>query len=83
MTVSMNGLRRNLGAAYAKAIKGFRAVRAEYQTSATEQLKEGLDELRQMIAGLYCVYSDKPDDLMTDMGDEADRLPYADPADAE
>jgi hypothetical protein len=39
--------------------------------------------MRQMIAGLMCCYSKDPEDLMTDMADEADQLPWADPRDAE
>ncbi len=82
MTVSMDGLRRNLASAYARTVKGYREVLAEngYDDSFDE-LKGGLDDLRQMVAALMCVYSSDPDDLMKDMGDECDKLPYADPSD--
>lgn len=83
MTVSMDGLRRNLASAYERTVRGYRDVLSEngYDDSFDE-LKEGLDDLRQMIAALMCVYSSDPEDLMNDMGDECDKLPYADPSDA-
>jgi hypothetical protein len=81
MKVSMDGLRRNLASGYVKTIDGFREVTEGRELcDGFDQLKEGLDEMRQMIVGLMCCYSEDPDDLMTDMSDEADKLPFADPA---
>jgi hypothetical protein len=82
MTVSVDGLRRNLAGAYSKAIRGFCEIQKPLDPYEYETLKEGLDDLRQMIGALFCIYSPNPDDLMTDMADEADKLPFADPKDA-
>jgi hypothetical protein len=67
MKVSMDGLRKNLAAAYRKTVDGYRMM-------DQVTLREGLRELRSMIAGLMCIYSEDPDDMMTDMTDEADKL---------
>ena len=83
MKVSVDGLRRNLAEAYSRTVDGFREVVEGRDIEEFSELKDGLDDLRQMIAGFMCVYSDNPEDLMTDMGDEADDLPYADPEDEE
>lgn len=84
MKVSMDGLRRNLANAYAKSVEGYRnAVDDNGYDDSFAELKDGLNDLRQMIASLMCCYSKDPDDLMTNMGDEADELPWADPSDAE
>jgi hypothetical protein len=83
MTVSVDGLRRNLARAYCDSIDGFREITEGRDLEEFSTLKEGLDDLRQMIGALMCVYSPNPDDLMTDMADESDRLPFADPRDGE
>jgi hypothetical protein len=83
MKVSVDGLRRNMARAYNKAIDGYQYAIECHDGDDFETLKEGLDELRQMIGGLMCVYSDDPEDLMTNMADEADKLFYADPEDAD
>jgi len=83
MTVSVDGLRRNLARAYEKTIEGFREVTEGRDLDDFETLKDGLDDLRQMIGALFCIYSPNPDDLMTDMADESDKLPYAEPKDAQ
>jgi hypothetical protein len=83
MKVSMDGLRRNLASAYSKAVDGFHDVTEGRDLDEFSELKNGLDELRQMIAALMCVYSPNPDDLMTDMEAMIDKLPFADPADVE
>jgi len=78
----MDGLRRNLASAYTKAVEGFREA-GGLDHDDFDSLKKGLDELRQMIGALFCVYSLDPYDLMTNMADEADELPYADPKDTD
>ena len=83
MKVSVDGLRRNLMNAYNKSVRGYRELSEFCDIDDLFDLKEGLDELRQMIGGLMCVYSPDPSDLMTDMADEADRLLWADPEDGE
>jgi hypothetical protein len=76
MTVSVDGLRRNLARAYGKAVSGF-------HMDNREEIKIGLDDLRQMIGAFMCMYSDDPADLMTNMTGEADKLPFADPEDSD
>lgn len=81
MKVSMDGLRRNLMNAYNKSVRGFREIIEGRDIDEYSELKEGLDDTRQMIAGLMCVYSEDPEELMTDMADEIDKLLWADPED--
>jgi hypothetical protein len=81
MKVSMDGLRRNLAAAYIRTVEGFREITEDRNLSEFLELKEGLDDLRQMIGGFMCVYSDNPEDMMSDLSDESDDLPFADPDD--
>jgi len=81
MTVNVDGLRRNLMNAYNKSVRGYRDIKELRNIDDLYDLKEGLDELRQMIGGLMCVYSPDPVDLMTDMADEANKLLWADPED--
>ena len=78
MRVSMDGLRRNLASAYKKAVSGYREAVSEngYDCSFSD-LRDGLDELRQMIGALMCVYSKDPEDEMSDMADDCDSLPFA------
>jgi hypothetical protein len=84
MQVSVDGLRRNLARAYTKAVSGYReAIDANGFDSSFEQLKEGLDDMRQMIGAMFCMYSTDPEDMFSDMADEADALPFADQADQE
>jgi hypothetical protein len=82
MKVSVDGLRRNMARSYKKAISGYRQVVGEngHDDSFTE-LKDGLDEIRQWIGAFMCMYSDNPDDLMSNMTDDAMKLPFADPGD--
>jgi hypothetical protein len=84
MKVSMNGFRRSLAAGYSKTVMGYRELTdgTSDVRFAEEELKEGLDELRQMIGILFCIYSED-DPEFTNMADEADLLPFADPEDAE
>ena len=83
MKVSVDGLRLNLARAYEKAVEGFHEITEDRDLDEFSELKEGLDDLRQMIGSFMCMYSDNPDDLMTNMADESDKLSYADPEDAE
>jgi hypothetical protein len=48
-----------------------------------KEIKEGLDDMRQMIGAFMCMYSDNPKDLMNNMADEAMKLPFADEKDEE
>ena len=50
MTVSLDGLRRSMARAYTKAVEGYRDGIHCGRDSDFDQLKEGLDELRMMIA---------------------------------
>ena len=83
MKVNMDGLRNNLANAYEKTIRAYRKIIREHNEEEFLDLKEGLDDLRHMIASLMCCYSDNPGELMTDMGEEADRLLFANPEDNE
>jgi hypothetical protein len=67
MKISMDGLRKNLAVAYRKTVDGYRMM-------DQVTLIEGLRELRSMIAGLMCIYSEDPEDMMTNMTDEVDKL---------
>lgn len=72
MIVNMDGLRRNLAAAYRKTLYAYRLALLE-QTRNVE-LEEGLKEMRSMIDGLMCVYSDDPEELMSDMSNDIEKL---------
>jgi hypothetical protein len=82
MTVSMDGLRRSLARAYSETVEGFREVVESRDIEEFSKLKEGLDDMRRMIGALMCVFSEDPEDRMTDMVDEADKLPWASPDEA-
>lgn len=69
MKASMDGLRRNLASAYRLALFGYRSVK-----EPPSALTEGLEELRSMIAGSMCIYSEDPEDLFSDMANEVDKL---------
>lgn len=80
MTVSIDGLRRNLLSAYKRACAGYReAIEENGYNESFKNLKTGLDDLRQMIGALMCCYSDDPEDLFSDMSYETDQLPFAHP----
>ena len=83
MKVNMDGLRNNLANAYEKTIRAYRKIIREHNEEEFLDIKEGLDDLRHMIASLMCCYSSNPEELMTDMGEEADRLLFANPEDNE
>jgi hypothetical protein len=76
MKVSVDGLRSNMARAYSKTVRG-------YRNDDKEEIKEGLDDMRPMIGAFMCMYSDDPDDLMSNMTDEAMKLPFADEKDKE
>ena len=63
MTVSMDGLRRSLGNAFNHTVVG-------YRSGMKDMTKKGLEDMRQMIVALMCVYSPDPDDMMSDLSDE-------------
>ena len=67
MKVNMDGLRRSLGRAYNDTARA-------YVTNDRDALVDGLAELRSMVGALMCIYSKDPDDVMSDMTDEADKL---------
>ena len=84
MKVSVDGLRSNLAEAYKKAVSGYQEItRGEpfYEKPGFYELKEGLDELRTFIGALMCVYSEDPEDMFSNMTDEAFKLPCASPDD--
>lgn len=84
MQVSVDGLRRSLADAYSRSVAGYReAIENNGHDSSFYNLKEGLDDLRRMIVGLFCCYSDDPKDLFSNLSDEAEGLPFADPKDAD
>jgi hypothetical protein len=75
MNVSMDGMRRNLARAYADTVRGFRMLQSDCDGYC--EIKEGLDDMRMMLVCLMCIYSDKPEDLMSNMANDADKLPFA------
>lgn len=86
MKVSFDGLRKNLVRSYEKTITQYHEVIEEYGpslgTDSLTDMKEGLDDLRQMIAAILCCYDDdsiKKDNDFHDLADLADSLPFADP----
>ena len=82
MKVSIDGLRRNMGEAYKKAVYGYRwAIDQNNDDDSFDDLKTGLEELRSMIGAFMCIYSDNPDDMMSNMTDYSDTLPWPDPED--
>jgi hypothetical protein len=86
MKVSIDGLRKNLMIAYNEVVHGFRGMdgaisSAEWQ--ARNQLKDGIDDLRTLIGGFLCMFSDNTDDLCSDMSEHCDKLLFADPEDAD
>jgi hypothetical protein len=84
MKVSVDGLRRNLARAYCKTVRGYQDHKKDdNDIYALADIKDGLDDLRQMIGAFMCMYSDDPDDLMTNMTDEAEKLPFANPKENE
>ena len=83
MKVNMDGLRRALARAYTHVVDGYHDAIEGRTFDIYPDLKDGLDEMRQIIGSLMCVYSDDPDELMTDLGDECGSLPRADPKDDE
>lgn len=87
MKVSFDGLRKNLVGAYEETITAYRdAVEENGCDDSFSGLKDGLDNMRSMIAALLCCYDDeaiKKDDDFHDLGELADKLPFADPEDAE
>ncbi len=86
MKVNMDGMRMCLAKSYSKTVLGYRElVDDEHLASwpGLDELKEGLDELRQIIGTLMCTYSENPNELMSDMSDNADKLPYADEDDGD
>ena len=87
MKVCMDGLRRNMARAYTKAVSEFRfALSAEThwdKADAMSELGDALAELRGYIGGFMCVYSENPEDEMSNLGDESDLLPWPNPEDEE
>lgn len=82
MRVSIDGLRRNMGEAYRKTVNAYREAVAENGLDDSfEQIKEGLEEMRCIIGAFMCVYADNPEDMMSNMADYADTLPWPDPDD--
>ena len=76
MKVSIDGLRRSLVTDYNKVIRAFLQIQSG-KIAEDWQIKEvnqQLWNLRQMIGGLLCVYSADPDDMFSNMADEADEL---------
>jgi len=72
MTVSIDGLRRNI----AKAFKGVHnALCDEFPDYAeSEETQNAMIQLRSMIGAAMCVYSENPEDKFTDMADSIDIL---------
>lgn len=75
MKVLIDGLRRSMAREYNAAIRAFRNLEHEVRdTFEMQELRDHLTELRKLIGGLMCVYSDNPDDLFSNLADEADGL---------
>ena len=79
MKVSVDGVRRNLASTYNAAVLAFNDMTdlegcdSDYKEDLND-LRKVLIEMRQHLAFLMCTYSDNPEDLFTDMSDEADNL---------
>ncbi len=77
MKVSFDGLRRNLARSYNEL---FRAIHEPYDEQIEELQKENiaeaLQDLRQMIAVLLCVYDDDDKEDMNCLIDEIELLNF-------
>lgn len=85
MKVSIDGLRKNLMIAYNEAVHGYRNINQPdgLKYLGMDQLKTGIDDLRTLIGGFLCMFSDNTDDLCSDMSEHCDKLLFADPEDAD
>lgn len=87
MKVSFDGLRKNLAGAYEETITAYRdAVDVNGYDDSFSHLKDGLNEMRSMIAAFLCCYDEesiKKDNDFHDLGELADKLPFADPEDGD
>ena len=79
MTVSMNGLRRNVLRSYNKVVRHLREHildnLSDYECEELhEELDGDFDELRQDIGFLLCVFDPDGDSKFSDMSEEIDNL---------
>jgi hypothetical protein len=86
MKVSFDGIRKNLVAAYKKTVSQYHAIIEEYGppmgTDSLTDMKDGLDDMRQMVVALLCCFDPeaiKRDNDFHDLSNFADSLPFADP----
>ena len=86
MKVSFDGIRKNLVAAYKKTVTQYHGIIEEYGpplgADSLTDMKEGLDDMRQMVVALLCCYdteSIERDNDFHDLSELADGLPFADP----
>ena len=86
MKVSFDGIRKNLVAAYKKTVTQYHGIIEEYGpplgTDSLTDMKEGLDDMRQMVVALLCCYdpeSIESENDFHDLSELADGLPFADP----
>ena len=72
MTVSIDGLRRNIASAFTDVHNALCDEFPDYANS--DDTQNAMMQLRSMIGAAMCVYSENPDDKFTDMADEIDIL---------
>jgi len=72
MTVSIDGLRRNIARAFTDVHTALCDELDDYKNS--EETKEAMINLRSIIGASMCVYSSNPDDKFTDMSEKIDSL---------
>jgi hypothetical protein len=72
MTVSIDGLRRNI----AKSFKDVHNALCDESPTYPDcyEIKDAMIRLRSTIGASMCVYSENPADLLTDMADKIDTL---------
>lgn len=84
MKVSFDGLRKNIINAYNKTVSAYHEEVEDGFDMEFGSMKDGLDELRQMIVGLLCCYdteSIERDNDFNDLSDLSKKLLFADPKD--
>lgn len=67
MTVSFDGMRRGL-------LRDYNAVAQAFLEDEKESLRDRIAELRQSVGAFLCLYSDDPEDEMTDLSDLIDEM---------
>lgn len=74
MKVSIDGLRRNLARAYNETAEAFNDLPVTIPTDDIDRMRDGLVNLRQYIGAMMCMYTDDPEDMCSNLADEAEEL---------